>query len=200
MRAHLSTLWKTLTCALVLCNVCTAQAQAISVDLSTTALGTLTPSSVITALPGDSINFFGVLTNTLATDPSGANDLIMDSVGGNILGPGSDVTLDPTAYYDNFFLIDPANPGLIQAQQVIPAGGTAGIFTVAIPSTAVPGTYFGTFDIFDSNANILGEALFTLQVNGPANTPEPGAGVFLLCSASSLFLIARRKKRAFRTL
>lgn len=196
----LSPLVKAIALTILLCTVRTAHAQAISVDLSTLAQGTLTPGTVIDALPGDSIDFFGVLTNTLAADPSGANDLVMDSVGGNILGPSSDVTLDPTDYYTNFFLFDPANPGLIQAQQLIPASGNARIFTITVASTTVPGTYFGTFDIFDADANILGEAPFTLQVNGPADTPEPSAGLFLLCSASSLFLVVRRKKRAFRTL
>lgn len=192
-------LLKAMVLTTLLCTVRTAHAQAITVDLSTLAQGSLLPGTVIDALPGDSINFFGVLTNTLPANPSGANDLIMDSVGGNILGPSSDVTLDPTDYYTNFFLFDPANPGLIQAQQRIPVSGTATIFTVTVPSTTAPGTYFGTFDIYDSNAAILGEAPFTLQVNAPANTPEPSAGVFLLCSASSLFLVMRRKKRAYHT-
>jgi hypothetical protein len=200
MRAMLSRLLKAMLLTALLCTVRTAHAQAITVDLSTLAQGSLLPSTVIDALPGDLIDFFGILTNTLAADPSGANDLVMDSVGGNLLGPSSDVTLDATDYYTNFSLFDPANPGLIQAQQTLPAGGTARIFTVTVASTAAPGTYFGTFDIFDSNANILGEAPFTLQVNSPADTPEPAASVFLLCSASSLLLVMRRKHRARRTL
>ena len=200
MRAMLSPLLKAIALTILLCTVRTVRAQAITVDLSTLAQGPLTAGTIIDALPGDLIDFFGVLTNTQAADPSGANDLTMDSVGGNILGPSSDVTLDSTDYYTNFFLFAPANSGLIQAQQRIPVSGTARIFTVTVPSTTAPGTYFGTFDIYDSSAAILGEAPFTLQVNAPANTPEPAAGVFLLCSAVSLFLVMRRKRRAFRPL
>ncbi len=197
MRVAPTSLIQAAVLTLFLLTARTVQAQSISIDLSTAALGNLTPGSVINVAPGDSIDFLGLLTNTLPTDPGGANDLLMDSVSGNILGPGSDVTLEPTAYYDNFFLADPTNPGLIQAQQTLPASGTAGIFTVTVPLTAVPGTYFGTFDIFDASANILGEVPFTVQVNAPAGaTPEPSSALTLLCSASSLLLVLRRKKRA----
>ena len=198
MRAILSPLLTTLAFALILCPARTSHAQAVTVNLSTLADGFLTPGTVIDALQGADIDFFGVLINTQAQDLSGANDLTMDSVGGNILGPGSNVTLDPTAFYNGFFT-DPANPGLIRAQQTLPAGGTVQIFTVSVPLTASPGTYFGTFDLYDANANILGEAPFTLQVHAPA-TPEPTAGLALLCSVPPLFLIFQRKKRASRSI
>jgi hypothetical protein len=133
----------------------------------------------LTGNPGDTLKFFGTLTNTTASTVFIAGDTFVFSAG----------TLD-----DSLFLLGPATLGPNETS------GSFEMFDVTITANLAAAIYDGTFNVEggpDLNADdLLGTAAFHVEVNVAA-VPEPSSAALVLFGAPVLlhWLRERTKKR-----
>jgi hypothetical protein len=133
-----------------------------------------------TANPGDTVQFFGTLTNNTASTVFINGDSFTFAING--------------AVDDSPFLSGPASLGPNAAS------GLFEILDVAIPVGQSPGVYDGTFNVtggMDTNASdLLAVAGFHVDVNGPAATPEPSS--VMLAAFAFILLLAGKSLRQRR--
>ena len=134
-------------------------------DLSTTAGGTVTfQATAVNGDPINAINFNGDLIGAL--DPA--------------------LTLDDTAFLNNWFSVDPSS-----------TFGPADLFNVTVAPGTLPGPYLGSLDITGgpgaTDQNLLATVDFTVTVTPASSTPEPGTFVMLAGALVGLGLWARRR-------
>ena len=119
--------------------------------------------------PGDTLKFFGTLTNTTSSTVSINGDTF-------VFPPG---TVD-----DSPFLLGPATLGPNEVSSSFE------MFDVIIPGNLAPATYDGTFNVEggpDSNADdLLGVAAFHVEVD-TATVPEPPSAALFFGSAILLY-------------
>lgn len=125
--------------------------------------------------PGQTLNFFGTITNT------GASTVFLN-------GDSYNFALTDATFSDNFFANVPVS---------LAAGASSGdidLFdvTIANPETLPLGTYSGTYGLFggvDENAeDNLAQASFSVNV-----TPEPGYFALLAIGLVSMVWLHRRR-------
>jgi hypothetical protein len=141
---------------------------------ATTLFISISPDTV-TGSPGDTLQFFGTLTNTTAATVFVSGDTFVFSSG----------TVD-----DSPFLLGPVSLGPNEISSSFE------MFDVTIPVDLAPGTYDGTFNVEggpDSNADdLLGAATFHVEVDGTA-VPEPTSAALVLFGAAVLLWPLRTK-------
>jgi hypothetical protein len=145
---------------------------------------------MVTAAPGQTVTFSGLLTDT-GTDP-----LYLNTDFGIVDSP---LTLDDSPFFNTFVMPTP--------QPTLPADNIAhtyDLFSVSLPSDPAlytgPGPFAGSFTLYGGltpgDTADLGTQTFTISLGGNA-VPESGAGVyvFALITTRVLVLWLRRHTR-----
>ena len=130
----------------------------------------------LTGNPGDTLQFFGTLTNTTSS---------------TVFINGDTFTFPPGTVDDSPFLTAPLSLGPNEVS------GSFEMFDVIIPIDLPPATYDGTFNVeggADGNADdLLGTSAFHVEVESSA-VPEP-ASLGLLASGIAMMLAFAKKRR-----
>jgi PEP-CTERM motif len=144
-------------------------------------------SPTLSGSPGDTLQFFGTLTNTTA------DTVFLNDVNFNLASI-------PLGSIDNspFFTNAPLS---LDAAGSLDGGFTSGdieLFDVTIPDPFAAANYDGTFQVLggiDGNAqDILGTADFTVQVLGSSSSvPEPSSVILLGAAFLGLCWFRRRR-------
>lgn len=136
---------------------------------------TLTLPTSVTVTPGGSVTVIGTIAN------GGAPDFNISSWSINFTSPL--LTFDDTAFF--------ASPVVLGAGA---SYGPTAFFDVLANAALAPGTYVGTFTVFD---DVLGGSVTTtFLVN--VQTPEPVSLALLGSGLGGLFLARRRKRKQGR--
>ena len=137
----------------------------------------LDPTSLV-GQPGMPLTFTGTIMN------ASGSEMFLNGAGGNVSSP--ELTLDLTP----FFTLTPLS--LLDGEIY-----NGVIFSVAISSVALSGSYFGTFTIqggVDALAfDDVGIADFQITVGDSAAVPEQSSGILVLIAV--VVLVVRRKLR-----
>jgi hypothetical protein len=141
-------------------------------------------SPVLTGAPGQTVRFFGTITNTTA------NTVFLN-------GDNFNLSVLPLSVIDD-------SPFFLNAPLTLDGGGTSGdieLFDIAIPIPFSAGSYDGMFEVVggaDTNdGNTVGGASFTVQVQPAGGAPEPSTAVLLL--AGLCWILARKHYRGLTT-
>jgi len=136
-------------------------------------------SAVLTGSPGDTLQFFGNITNNTASsiDLAGDNFNLTD--------------IPPTAINDSPFFAN--TPPSLDAGT---STGPVELFDITIPNpfTLPPGDnpYGGTFQVLGDSDGVIGTAFFDVNVNIPSSSvPEP-TSVALLAGALGCWYLGKR--------
>jgi hypothetical protein len=141
-----------------------------------------------TGSPGDTLAFFGTMTNVSPTDTIFLNSTTSTSVSGNL-------SID-------------VGPFFINAPLFLAPGDVSGpfeIFALTIDPSTPDGPYPGSTVSIQGGADSvtfddLADVNFDVQVSSPlAVAPEPGTGWLLLAGAGAVFaILARNRDGIFR--
>ena len=137
---------------------------------------TLTLPSSVSVAQGGSITVIGTIAN------GGAPDFNISSWGINLSNPG--LTFDDSA----FFL----SPSVLGAGATY---GPTGFFDVFADISLAPGTYSGTFTVFDDIRQSNVTQTFAINVTPGAAVPEPVSILLLGSGLAGLAIRSRRKRR-----
>ena len=169
-----------LALALLPCAVASADTITITLD-----------SPTLSGSAGDTLQFFGTLTNTTA------DTVFLNDVNFNLASiPLSSIDNSP------FFTNAPVS---LDAAGSLDGGFTSGdiqLFNIAIPDPFTPGNYSGTFQVLGGadggSQDIVGTADFTVQVLGPVSgVPEPASlGLMLAAFVAICATNGWRRSRA----
>ena len=144
--------------------VCAAGVSLAGAIASADALMIALDSPTLMGSPGDTLQFFGTITNT-TIDP-----IFLNGDNFNL------AAFDPSVIDDT--------PFFLNAPLSLDGGTSSGdleLFDIDIPSSFTPGGYDGTFQILgggDASQQVLqGSASFTVDVQQTSGVPEPSAGI-----------------------
>ena len=165
--------------ALLPCAVASADTITITLD-----------SPTLSGSPGDTLQFFGTLTNTTA------DTVFLNDVNFNLasIPLGS---IDSSPFFTNA-------PLSLDAAGSLDGGFTSGdieLFDIPIPDPFTPGNYSGTFQVLGGadggSQDIVGTADFTVQVLGPVSgVPEPGSLGLMAAAFVGICVVHRRRRIA----
>ena len=167
--------------ALALLSAGAASADTITITLD---------SPTLSGSAGDTLQFFGTLTNTTA------DTVFLNDVNFNLASiPLSSIDSSP------FFTNAPLS---LDAAGSLDGGFTSGdieLFDITIPDPDpfTPGNYSGTFQVLGGadggSQDIVGTADFTVQVLGPVSGgPEPGSLGLMLAAFVGICVVHRRRR------
>ena len=134
---------------------------------------TLTLPSSVSVTAGSSITVLGTLSN------AGSPDFNISSWSINLSNPL--LTFDDTAFLSSPFVLGSGQ-----------TYGPVAFFDVIANSSLAPGTYLGTFTVFDDVLQRSVTSTFQVQVQAAA-VPEPVSLVLLGSGLGGMFLARRRK-------
>jgi hypothetical protein len=137
------------------------------------------PQTVYDVLPGELVDVTAILQNTDPNDPVYLN--------------GDDLNVPESASSTDFFFTNvpiSLNPSASTA--------TIELFSFVVSSTAAPGTYTGTYDLFGGvgtanqyNFDLVGSQSFSIFV-----APEPSTMLLLGCGLMAIAAVSQRWRRA----